>query len=357
MPPKERVSTKGRAPSRDDRRPISLKELAAHLELSPATLSLVLNGTELASSIPQGTKDRIFEAARKFNYRPNFIARALRSQRTFSLGVMVPELSDGYSAAVLSGVEEHLLQAGFFYFVASHRHRQGLIEHYPELFIERCVEGLLLVDTPQNRAWPVPVVSVSGHSEIEGATRVILDHDEAAMLALDHLVRLGHRRVAIIKGQNFSSDTEVRWQGISRAAVKIGMPIHPALVEQLVGNSPSPEIGYAAAQRLLARGEPFTALFAFNDIAAIGAIRALRESGLEVPDDVSVIGFDDVDAAAFHHPALTTIRQPLRQMGRLAAEHLLRRIAGGPNAPFPEQVVVEPGLVVRQSTAPAGPAG
>jgi LacI family transcriptional regulator len=336
-------------------RPVSLKQLAAHLDLSPTTLSLVLNESAAAGSIPQETKDRIFEAARKFNYRPNFIARSLRAQRTYTLGVLVPGLSDDYSAMVLSGVEDHLLEEGYFYFVASHRHRPDLIDRYPQLFIDRSVEGLIAVDTPQRWPSPLPVVAVSGHKDVEGVTSIVLNHDRAATLALEHLVQLGHRHIAVIKGPDFSSDTEVRWNTVREAAIRFKVLVQPALVEQLEGSSPSPETGYVAAKKLLAVGEPFTALFAFNDISAIGAIRALREAGRRVPEDVSVIGFDDAPAAAFHNPALTTIRQPLWQMGKLAREHLLWRIANGPEAPFPELVTVEPELVIRQSTARAHP--
>jgi LacI family transcriptional regulator len=336
-------------------RPISLKKLAAHLGLSPTTLSLVLNESPLANTIPQETKDRIFEAAREFDYRPNFIARSLRSARTYTLGVLVPELSDGYSAMVLSGVEEHLLKEGYFYFVASHRHRADLIERYPRLLLERCVEGLIAVDTPVAHEPPYPVVAVSGHHDARGITNVLLDHRQAAKLALEYLTQLGHQRIAVIKGQDFSSDTAVRWETIRDEASRLGVPIAPSLVKQLEGDLPSPETGYVAAQRLLASGRPFTALFAFNDVSAIGAIRALREAGHRVPEDISVVGFDDIYSAAFHNPALTTIRQPLYQMGQLAAKHLLQRIANGPRAPFPELVMVEPELVIRQSTAPARP--
>ncbi len=334
-------------------RPVSLKKLAAHLSLSPTTLSLVLNDSPLASTIPQETKDRIFEAAREFDYRPNFIARSLRSARTYTLGVLVPELSDGYSAMVLSGVEEYLLKEGYFYFVASHRHRADLIERYPRLLLERCVEGLIAVDTPVTHEPPYPVVTVSGHHDIRGVTNVLLDHRQAAKLALEYLTQLGHRRIAVIKGQDFSSDTKVRWETIRDEAGRLGAPIDPSLVAQLEGDLPSPETGYVAAQKLLASGKPFTALLAFNDVSAIGAIRALQEAGHRVPEDISVIGFDDIYSAAFHNPALTTIRQPLREMGWLAAEHLLKRIAGGPDAPFLEAVMVEPELIIRQSTAKA----
>ena len=336
-----------------EHRPISLKELAAGLDLSPATLSIVLNGSALAETIPQETKDRIFEAAKKFNYRPNFIARSLRSARTYTLGVLAPEISSGYAAEVLAGVEEHLLKEGYFYFVASHHHRQELLKRYTQLLMERCVEGLIAVDTPHLANQASPTVCVSGHDNTPGVTNITLDHERAAVLGLGHLIELGHRRIAAIKGQDFSSDTEVRWAAICDVAKRMEVPIEPELTSQLEGDSPSPETGYLATKLLLERREPFTALFTFNDVSAIGAIRSLREAGLGVPEDVSVVGFDDIPAAAYNYPALTTIKQPLRQMGKLAAEHLLKRISNGAQAEFPEEVMVEPELVVRQSTARA----
>jgi DNA-binding LacI/PurR family transcriptional regulator len=357
MPRRNDKRTKGESKVRKEDGPVSLKKLAAHLDLSPTTLSMVLNNSPLASTIPQETKDRIFEAARKFDYRPNFIARSLRSARTYTLGVLVPELSDGYSAMVLSGVEEHLLKEGYFYFVASHRHRPDLIERYPRLLLERCVEGLIAVDTPVTHEPPYPVVTVSGHHDARGITNVLLDHGQAAKLALEYLTHLGHRQIAVIKGQDFSSDTKVRWEAIRHEAGEIGASIDPSLVAQLEGDLPSPETGYVAAQKLLASGRSFTALFAFNDVSAIGAIRALQEAGHRVPEDISVVGFDDIYSAAFHNPALTTIRQPLREMGRLAAEHLLNRIANSPQSPFPDVVTVQPELVIRKSTAPVGQPG
>jgi DNA-binding LacI/PurR family transcriptional regulator len=332
-------------------RPVSLKQLAEHLGLSPSTLSLVLNDSPVASSIPQETKDRIFEAARGLNYRPNFLARSLRTQRSCTFGVLVPEISGGYTAEVMNGIEERLLKEGYFYIIACHRHKAELLEEYPKLFLDRCVDGIIAVDTPCRRRFPLPVVSVSGHEDVEGMTNIVLNHRRAATLALEHLVGLGHRKIAFIKGQVFSSDTQVRWESIREAAAGLGLQINPALVAQLEGDSPSPEVGYVAGSRLMAAAVPFTALFAFNDISAIGAIRAFQEAGRRVPEDVSVIGFDDIDSAAFYNPALTTIRQPLHQMGSLAAETLLGRVASGPDAACPELLMVEPELVVRQSTS------
>ncbi len=336
-------------------RSISLKELAAHLGLSPTSLSIVLNDAPAASAIPQETKDRIFKAAEKYNYRPNYFARSLRAQRSFTFGVIVPELSDGYSAMVLNGVEAVLSKEGFFYLTASHLHRDDLLEHHPKMLLERQVEGIIAVDTPIRFQSNLPVVSVSGHQAVEGVTNVVLNHQHAAELAVGHLFSLGHRKIAFIKGQSFSSDTEIRWETIAQAASKRGIKLDKNLIAQLEGDIPSPEIGYIAAQKILSNKKPFTALFAFNDVSAIGAIRALQEAGRRVPEDVSVLGFDDIYSAAFHNPALTTIRQPLFEMGSLAAKTLLERVAKNQpddNAKIPETLTVEPKLIVRQSTAP-----
>jgi DNA-binding LacI/PurR family transcriptional regulator len=344
---------KGKAAGRTVRmspKTVSLKELAEHLGLSPATVSLVINRSPVADSIPRETQARIFAAAKKFKYRPSFFARSLRAKRSFTIGVIVPEVSDGYSASVMSGVEDHLLQEGYFYFVVSHRHRADLIDEYPRLFLERSVDGLIAVDTPWTLSLSVPVVTVSGHNQVRGVTNIVLDHVRAAEVALKHLAQLGHREIAFIKGQEFSSDTEVRWANIEKVARQLGLPITRALISQLEGDSPSPELGYEATRKLLASHRPFTALFAFNDISAMGAIRALRESKLRVPEDVSVVGFDDIQSAAYQNPALTTVRQPLREMGRIAAETLLRRIRrSGPDSHGGE-TMIEPKLMIRETT-------
>jgi LacI family transcriptional regulator len=332
-------------------KPLSLKELAERLSLSPATVSLVINRSPVADSIPQDTKDRIFAAVQKYKYRPNFFARSLRAQRSFTIGVIVPEVSDGYSASVMSGVEDYLLQEGYFYFVVSHRHRADLIDEYPRLFVERSVDGIIAVDTPWTLLLSVPVVTVSGHNQVKGVTNIVLDHVRAAEVALKHLVQLGHRQVAFIKGQEFSSDTEIRWANIEKAACQYGLEIVPALVAQLEGDSPSPQVGYEATRKLLAARKPFTALFAFNDISAMGAIRALREANLHVPADVSVVGFDDIQSAAYQNPALTTVRQPLHEMGRIAAETLLRRIRHSGADSHTGEIMVEPKLMIRETTA------
>ncbi len=354
MPGKKKMRTRrAKLDSTQPTTAVNLKDLAETLGLSSTTVSLVLNHSPIANSIPARTKRRIFSLAKKLHYHPNFVARSLRAKRSYTIGVMVPEVSEGYEAMVLSGIEDFLLQEGYFYFVVSHRHRRDLIEEYPHLLLARSIEGLIAVDTPCGRNLPVPVVAVSGHREVERVTNIVLDHDKAAALAVGHLFDLGHRKIALIKGQSFSSDTEVRWASLRLAMSARGLPLETLLTAQLEGDTPSPQLGYLATKKILAAGLSFTALIAFNDVSAIGAIRALREAGFRVPEDVSVVGFDDIQSAAFQNPALTTIRQPLWEMGQLAAETVLRRIAKGASAPYSRTLMVEPKLVVRESTAPA----
>src|SRR5579864_3016329 len=253
-------------------RSVSLKTLADHLNLSPATVSLVMNRSKGAAAIPEDTQRRIFEAAKKLNYRPNFYARSLRTQRSFTIGILHPDLSD-YVALLTSGIEDQLMKEGYFYFAAGHRNNPELIEEYPMIMMDRSVEGIIAIDTPIEHPLPLPVVVVSGHRKIEGVTNLILDHRRAAELALGHLVRLGHREIAFMKGPKVSSDTETRWQSICEVARDLKLEMKPALCVEMEFSTPFPDMGYPVVQKLLARGVPFTALFAFNDVAAIGAIR------------------------------------------------------------------------------------
>ena len=348
-------SENGAKPQPGGRRPgpASLATLSAHLGLSPAAISRVLNGAPAAKSIPQTTQDRIFAAAREFNYRPNAVARSLRHGRSMTIGVLVPEVSEGYATLVLAGIEQALLQAGYVFFLISHHHRREVIERSEAMLVERSVDGMIAVDTVLPGQVHLPTVTVSCPDEQEGVMNIVLNHNRAAELAVGHLAGMGHRQLAVIKGQAFSSDTEPRWQAIRKAATRFGLHLDKKLVAQLDGDAPTHEPGYYATQRLLAANTPFTALFSFNDVSAIGAVRALREAGLRVPQDVSVVGFDDVQSAAFQNPALTTVRQPLNRMGVLAAEALLRRIAEPGDAPPHKQLVVDPELVVRESTCAA----
>lgn len=332
------------------KKPISLKQLAAHLGLNPATVSVVLNNVP-GRSIPQATRDRIRAAARELNYHPNLLARSLRSQRTLTIGILVPELGDGYHSEIMSGIGDHLMRAGYFYFTAHHRHKKNLIDDYTRILIGRGAQGIVAMDTVLDEPLPVPVVAIAGHKQIPGVTNVLLDHKRAAQLALSHLYSLGHRSIAFMRGQPFSSDSDTRWNELMGTARAMDLPVHQDLVVNLHRDMFSPELGYPVVKQLLTSQKQFTAIVAFNDISAIGAIRALQDLNLRVPQDVSVIGFDNIRAAAFTMPRLTTINQPLEEMGRIATQTLLNQIHQ--TMPSQEEIFVSPELIVRDSTGPA----
>jgi len=329
---------------------VSLRILGEYLDLSPATISLVLNDAPGVRAIPQETRDRVKAAAAKFDYRPSFYARSLRKRQTFSIGVLVPDLSDSYSAQVLTGVEESLIEEGYFYLTASHRRKPDLIEEYPRMLMERSVEGFILIDTVLEHRFKIPAVAVAGHRQIPGITNVALDQRRAAELTLRHLCQLGHHRIAFMRGGSHSSDADERWDCLKAVAREFGIVVRPELTVELKLMVSTPELGYEPASELLSRKAHFTAIVCYDDIAAIGAIRAIRDHGLRVPEDISVVGFDDIQSAAFYNPSITTIRQPLYEMGRIAARILLERVRG--QAAAPRTLPVLPELVIRESTCP-----
>jgi len=330
---------------------VTLKAVAQYLGLTPGTVSAVLNNAPSSRSIPLHTKTRIHAAAKKLNYRPNFFARSLRNKRTYTIGVIAEEIGDSYGSMVISGIEEFLRQKDYFFLTVVHRHNPELLERYSHLLLQRGVEGFITVDTNLDEEPALPTVAVAGHKKIHGVTNVVLDHQQAALLALSHLSELGHKQIAFMKGSPLSSDSKERWKAICEVAQQLELQIDPELTVQIDVEDPTPQLGYPFAQQLLARARPFTALFAYNDHSAMGAIRAFHEHGLRVPEDISVVGFDDIPGAAFHTPSLTTVRQPLSKMGQVAAQSLVERIEG--KKEYPAEIAIEPMLVVRKSTAKA----
>lgn len=330
---------------------VTLKSVAQHLGLTPGTVSAVLNDSPSARSIPQETKNRIHAAAKELNYRPNFFARTLRHKRTYTIGVIAEEIGDSYGSPIISGIEQYLRKRDYFFLTVAHRHDPELLNRYSHILSERGVEGIITVDTTVQETPLLPTIAIAGHKKVKGVTNIVLDHQRAAVLALNHLKELSHQRIAFMKGSPVSSDSKDRWDAICDVARQLGVKIDPELTVQIDTSDPTPALGYPFAQRLLERKKPFTALFAYNDISAIGAIRALQEHGLRVPQDVSVMGFDDIPGAAFYTPSLTTVRQPLNRMGEVAAQTLLERIEGQKD--YPSEIAIEPEFVVRESTAKA----
>ena len=330
---------------------VTLKAVAERVGVTAGTVSAVLNDAPGARSIPEHTRQRIRAAAQELNYRPNFLARSLRQRRTYTVGLIVEEIGDAYGAMIIGGIEAHLRQHNYFFLTAVHRHDAGMMRDHSQLLLARGAEGFITVDASLSEPLPLPTVSVAGHKKLSGVTNIVLDQETGVRLALDHLVSLGHRKIAFMKGQPFSSDSEERWQAVCKVAGELGLEMDPDLIVRLEHDDPSPQVGYPYVKELLNRKKPFTALFSYNDISAIGAIRAISERDLKIPADISVVGFDDIPWAAFHTPSLTTVRQPLGKMGQIAAETVVRMIEG--DREQPSQIAIEPTLVVRVSSGPA----
>src|SRR5712692_5776864 len=330
---------------------VTLKTIAEHLGLTPGTVSAALNNSPAARSIPAHTKTRIIEAAQALNYRPNFFARTLRLKRTYTIGVIAEEIGDAYGSMVISGIEEFLRKNNYFFLTVIHRHDPKLLQTYAQMLLTRGVEGFITTDTSLTEKLALPTVAVAGHERVENVTNIVLDHKRAARLALEHLRDLGHEEIAFIKGQTISSDSAVRWNAIYEVAQLLEIRIRPELTTQLEGIDSTPAIGYPFAKQLLARKHPFTALFAYNDISAIGSIWAIHEAGLRVPEDISVVGFDDIPGAAFANTGVTTVRKPLVKMGQISAQTVVDLIEG--RCEYVPEIAIEPEFVIRQSTGPA----
>ena len=344
-PPSERPGRNGRP---------TLLSVAEHLGVSRTTVSVVLSGAPAAANIREATRKRIEQAAAELGYRPHFIASSLRRKRTMSIGVMVPDMGEGYFTLIMSGVDQALRRAHYFYFTACHYWQPELLAEHPRQLTERGVDGLLLINTPVPAVLDLPAVTLSGHETRTDITNIVLNHEEAARLALAHLQELGHKRIAFMKGQTFTLDAEQRWDSVMAIAHDCGFEIDEGLMIPLVVGTWSPDLGYSPVRELLSRRRDFTAIFCFNDISAIGAIRALYDAGLRTPEDVSVVGFDDIVGASFHIPSLTTVKQPLSEMGERAVDLLVEKIAC-PDKPYAGEIVMQPELMRRESTGPAKP--
>jgi DNA-binding LacI/PurR family transcriptional regulator len=328
---------------------VTLKSVAELVGLTASTVSAVLNNSAASRSVPKHTKKRILAAARALDYRPNFFARSLRAKRTYMIGVILEEIGDAYGSLVISGIERYLREQNVFFLTVAHRHDKKLLASYSTVLRDRGVEGFITVDTLLTEEPPLPTVAVAGHRRIKGVSNIVLDHHRAASLALTHLIDLGHEKIAFMKGSKLSADSDERWNAICEVAAKLGIRMRQELIVQLKGDDPTPNLGYPFAKQLLERKQLFTALFAYNDISAIGAICAFQEVGLRVPDDISVVGFDDIQSAAYINPPLTTVRQPLLKMGEIAARTLLDRIEG--RMKYVPEIAIEPEFVVRRSSA------
>jgi LacI family transcriptional regulator, galactose operon repressor len=346
---------------------VTIRDVAKESGFSAATVSIVLNNAPLARYIPSTTKKRIEKAAHKLGYRPNVLARFLRSKRSHTVGVMVFDITDPFCVPILRGIENALYQASFLPILMDVHNQRGRFLRYLEMLLDRRVEGLIVVanwlfvdinllgDIEKRN---IPAVIIGRELKAESISSVMVDNEAGARLGLEHLYSLGHRKVAFIRGPKTLADTAPRWKGIVDFARSRKLGIDAKLVADMPGSldaNSSFEYGYQLTATLLKRRRKFTALMAFDDLSAFGAIRALARDGIGVPEQCSVIGFDDVAPSMLSLPALTTIRQPLEAMGTSAAATVLE----GVEAVIEKRDFISghkmmaPELVVRESTRPA----
>ncbi len=332
---------------------ITLKKLAEHLALSRTTISMILNDLPEATRFPTATRRRVIESAKQLGYRPNYFARSLNRKPTCLIGIIAPDFGNGYEAALLSGFDRRMLNTSYTTFVANHFWSISLLNRHIETLCNRGIEGLLLIDSMPRKPPGIPVVTICIHRSSTWYTRVSIDNALGIEKALCHLSDLGHREIAFFKGPKGNGDTNHRWNAILATCEKLGILVDPHLTVQLeriekTGMRHADE-GRIGVRKLLNSGKRFTALVAYNDISALGAMTELQERGHKVPEDISVIGFDDIEFASLSNPTLTTIRQPLHEMGAIAAELLLRKLA---NDHHVQDIQVSPELMVRASTCP-----
>ena len=353
-------------PSRKRQQPnaITIRDVAERSGFSSATVSIVLNNAPLSRYIPDTTKVRIQRAASQLGYLPNLFARSLRSRRSHTIGVMVFDMTDPYCTLVLRGIENTLYQSSFLPILTDVHNERSRFERYLEMLLDRRIEGLVvlanwsfvdinvLADLEKNN---IPTATVGRELKNDKISSVIVDNAVGARAALEHLYSLGHRKIAFIRGPHELFDTEPRWRGVRALARERNLELDPQLIVDLPESGDpfsSFEQGYKLTEELLERRRPFTALMAFDDMTAFGAIRALGKAGLRVPEHCSVVGFDDVSPAAIYSPALTTVRQPMEVMGATAANIVIEAINGMLEKkivrPIHRRIVPE--LIVREST-------
>jgi LacI family transcriptional regulator len=320
--------------------------VAERAGVSPSTVSRILNGTAVVSDDKRAAVD---QAIAELGYVPNPVARGLAGGRTMSVGVLTQAIDSPFYGAALRGIEDALAPAGYSpLFTSGHWHAEQEMRAI-EVLRSRRVDGLIVLEgrlsdvALRSLARQLPVVVTGRDLRAANLCSLSFDNFEGARLATQHLLALGHRRIAFIAGDPRHPDAAERRRGFHAALAAAGVPPDPAL--ELPGEYHE-ESGVQAVERLFSSGRPYTAIFAANDQMALGAALALYRRGLKVPDDVSLIGFDDVATALYAVPPLSTVHHPIREIGHLAATAMLQLLAGQK----PQLQVPPPRVIARESS-------
>ncbi|MDW5283959.1 LacI family DNA-binding transcriptional regulator [Alteromonas macleodii] len=326
----------------------TIYQVAERAGVSLSTVSRVLNGK---ASVNKVLKERVEKAVKELNYRPNSVARSLANNRTDSVGVLVPELNAPFFGDLMQAVESTLRAADKHVIISVGRNCLETEKDAVEFLISRNCDALImhaealsdeyLLELNQSKL-PVALVNRQVEGLPEACTS--LDNEKGGYLATRHLLELGHQDIAYISGPTDKCDASLRLEGHKRALSEAGLPINPQLI---FNGDYSEEDGKIGLLELMARDMPFTALVCANDWMASGAISCARDLGMSLPQDLSVVGFDDVVFAHHVFPRLTTVSNPIAEMAEMSAKYILNKVYGQANN---VQLYFEPSLVVREST-------
>jgi LacI family transcriptional regulator len=342
---------------------VTLLDIARASGFSVSTVSIVLSEAPLSQNVAVRTREHIRTIASQLGYHPDAYARSLRRRSTQTIGILAFDLSDPFCVPILRGIHEGLHDAGYLPLMMDAQTERKLFDNYLHMILERRAEGVIVIaswvfeetnllgDIRKNN---VPILIVGRDLTARGINSILVDNEAGGAMATHHLAELGHRRIAVIRGPQQMCDSEPRWLGIEKVARQAGIEIDPALVFELPAQA-DPTSGFEGGlhftREMLRSGRPFSAVIAFDDLTALGVVRGLTEAGLRVPLDCSVMGFDDVLPAAVSTPPVSTIRQPLREMGLEAAKRVLSAIRKGTEAKA-RLYMPQPELVARMSTGP-----
>jgi LacI family transcriptional regulator len=347
-PPAPPRRTRRSAPSRHPTGPVTLEMVAQAAGVSPSTVSRILNGT---ASVSADKQTAVEAAIGKLGFKPNPVARGLAGGRTLSVGVVTQAIDSPFYGGALRGIEVTLDAAGYSPLFVSGHWDAAEEARCIDVLRSRRVDGIIVLDgrtsdqALRQHARSLPLIVTGRRVKAPGLCALDFDNHEGGRLATRHLLELGHRRIAFVAGDPKHPDGNERQRGYRTALDEAGVAFDPGLV---VPGAFTEYSGLLAAERLLESRTPFTAIFAANDQMAFGAMVALNAFGRRVPDDVSIVGFDDQAFSAYTNPPLTTLRQPTATMGRAAVTAVLDLLAGKPLT-LPS---IQTELIVRQSTAP-----
>jgi DNA-binding LacI/PurR family transcriptional regulator len=317
----------------------SLTDVAKSAGVSIATASRILSGVDYP--VAEKTRQKVLEVAKELGYRPNLIARSLRQDRTHTIGIIVENILSPFIPPIIRGIEEQLKRNDYFSIIFDSNWDPRAEVAALERMGMRQIDGIIIVESFLHSSEEVYALSNRPHLFVHrifnsfSANSIIPDDRNGARRAVRHLVELGHRRIAFINGPTGWDAATNRLAGYQEELAAAQLAFDPILVKQ---GDWQVQAGYTETQQLFTAPARPTAIFAANDLMALGAIYAAQEAGLKIPDDLAVVGYDDRDFAGFVRPALTTVHMPCEQMGHVAAEALLRLIRGAVNA-------IEPTLV------------